>query len=163
MLMLPPGSRVFVATSCVDGRKGIDGLSALVRSQFGQDPLFEALHRQDIAVAIPIQNTHAVRAFGEEHEQRPEQRSTSGSRKSPSNRASRPSAATASLGMRMSIAHWHVVSAERLDALPAHAPEAADQGHLPGRSMQKRALGHARGPSQVRESARATCSKLLRE
>lgn len=39
MLMLPPGSRVFLATSCVDGRKGIDGLSALVRSQFGQDPL----------------------------------------------------------------------------------------------------------------------------
>jgi transposase len=40
MLMLPPGSRVFLATSCVDGRKGIDGLSALVRSQFCQDPLF---------------------------------------------------------------------------------------------------------------------------
>jgi transposase len=39
MLMLPPGSRVFLATACVDGRKGIDGLSALVRSQFGQDPL----------------------------------------------------------------------------------------------------------------------------
>jgi transposase len=39
MLMLPPGSRVFLATSCVDRRKGIDGLSALVRSQFGQDPL----------------------------------------------------------------------------------------------------------------------------
>jgi transposase len=39
MLMLPPGSRVFLATSCVDGRKGIDGLSALVRSHFCQDPL----------------------------------------------------------------------------------------------------------------------------
>jgi len=39
MLMLPPGSRVFLATACVDGRKGIDGLSAMVRSQFGQDPL----------------------------------------------------------------------------------------------------------------------------
>jgi len=39
MLMLPPGSRVFLSTTCVDGRKGIDGLSALVRSQFGQDPL----------------------------------------------------------------------------------------------------------------------------
>jgi transposase len=39
MLMLPPGSRVFLATDCVDGRKGIDGLSALVRSQFAQDPL----------------------------------------------------------------------------------------------------------------------------
>jgi transposase len=30
---------VFLATDCVDGRKGIDGLSALVRSQFSQDPL----------------------------------------------------------------------------------------------------------------------------
>ena len=39
MLMLPPGSRVFLSTTCVDGRKGIDGLSALVRSGFGQDPL----------------------------------------------------------------------------------------------------------------------------
>ena len=39
MLMLPPGSRIFLATQSVDGRKGIDGLSALVRSRFGQDPL----------------------------------------------------------------------------------------------------------------------------
>lgn len=39
MLTLPPGVRVFVATGRVDGRKGIDGLSALVRSQFAQDPL----------------------------------------------------------------------------------------------------------------------------
>lgn len=39
MLTLPPGVRVFVATARVDGRKGIDGLSALVRSQFGEDPL----------------------------------------------------------------------------------------------------------------------------
>jgi len=39
MLMLPPGSQVFLSTGVVDGRKGIDGLSALVRSQFGQDPL----------------------------------------------------------------------------------------------------------------------------
>lgn len=37
--MLPPGSRVFPSTSYVDGRKGIDGLSAVVRSQFGQAPL----------------------------------------------------------------------------------------------------------------------------
>jgi transposase len=44
MLMLPPGSRVFLATSCVDGRKGINGLSVLVRSQFGQDPLSGALY-----------------------------------------------------------------------------------------------------------------------
>ena len=39
MLSLPPGARVFVATARVDGRKGIDGLSALVRSQFCEDPL----------------------------------------------------------------------------------------------------------------------------
>ncbi|HVZ33150.1 MAG TPA: IS66 family insertion sequence element accessory protein TnpB [Polyangiaceae bacterium] len=39
MLTLAPGTKVFLATSPVDGRKGIDGLSALVRSQFGQDPL----------------------------------------------------------------------------------------------------------------------------
>jgi transposase len=39
MLTLPPGVRLFVATARVDGRKGIDGLSALVRSQFAQDPL----------------------------------------------------------------------------------------------------------------------------
>ena len=39
MLTLPPGVRVFVATARVDGRKGIDGLSVVVRSQFGEDPL----------------------------------------------------------------------------------------------------------------------------
>lgn len=39
MLTLPPGARVFVATERVDGRKGIDGLSGLVRSQFAEDPL----------------------------------------------------------------------------------------------------------------------------
>ncbi len=39
MLTLPPGVLVFVATARVDGRKGIDGLSALVRSQFADDPL----------------------------------------------------------------------------------------------------------------------------
>lgn len=39
MLTLPPGVRVFVATNRVDGRKGIDGLSTLVRSQFAEDPL----------------------------------------------------------------------------------------------------------------------------
>jgi transposase len=39
MLTLPPGAQMFVATGSVDGRKGIDGLSALVRSQFGHDPL----------------------------------------------------------------------------------------------------------------------------
>jgi transposase len=39
MLTLPPGARVFVATARVDGRTGMDGLSALVRSQFAEDPL----------------------------------------------------------------------------------------------------------------------------
>lgn len=39
MLTLPPGARVFVATERVDGRKGIDGLSVLVRSRFAEDPL----------------------------------------------------------------------------------------------------------------------------
>ncbi|HSY22216.1 MAG TPA: IS66 family insertion sequence element accessory protein TnpB [Polyangiaceae bacterium] len=39
MLTLPPGVRMLVATERVDGRKGIDGLSALVRSQFAEDPL----------------------------------------------------------------------------------------------------------------------------
>jgi transposase len=39
VLTLPPGARVFVATARVDGRKGMDGLSVLVRSQFAEDPL----------------------------------------------------------------------------------------------------------------------------
>ena len=39
MLTLPPGVRVFVATERVDGRKGMDGLSALVRARFAEDPL----------------------------------------------------------------------------------------------------------------------------
>jgi transposase len=38
-LTLPPGVRVFVATERVDGRKGIDGLSSMVRSRFAEDPL----------------------------------------------------------------------------------------------------------------------------
>lgn len=38
-MTLPPGARVFVATEPVDGRKGIDGLSVLVRSRFAEDPL----------------------------------------------------------------------------------------------------------------------------
>ena len=44
MLTLPPGARVFVATGRVDGRKGIDGLSVLVRSQFAEDPLSGAMY-----------------------------------------------------------------------------------------------------------------------
>jgi transposase len=43
MLMLPPGSRVFVATMYVDGRKGMDGLAALVRTQLMEDPLSGAM------------------------------------------------------------------------------------------------------------------------
>lgn len=44
MLTLPPGARVFVATARVDGRKGIDGLSVLVRSQFAEDPLSGSMY-----------------------------------------------------------------------------------------------------------------------
>lgn len=44
MLTLPPGVRMFVATARVDGRKGIDGLSALVRSQFAEDPLSGSMY-----------------------------------------------------------------------------------------------------------------------
>jgi transposase len=44
MLTLPPGVRVFVATGRVDGRKGIDGLSALVRAQFAEDPLSGSMY-----------------------------------------------------------------------------------------------------------------------
>ena len=44
MLTLPPGVRVFVATGRGDGRKGIDGLSTLVRSQFAEDPLSGSMY-----------------------------------------------------------------------------------------------------------------------
>jgi transposase len=44
MLTLPPGVRVFVATERVDGRKGIDGLAALVRSQLAEDPLSGSMY-----------------------------------------------------------------------------------------------------------------------
>jgi transposase len=44
VLTLAPGARVFVATARVDGRKGIDGLSVLVRSQFAEDPLCGSLY-----------------------------------------------------------------------------------------------------------------------
>jgi transposase len=43
VLSLPATVRVFVATQPVDGRKGIDGLAALVRSGLGHDPLSGAL------------------------------------------------------------------------------------------------------------------------
>lgn len=44
MLTLPPGVRLFVATERIDGRKGIDGLAALVRSQLGEDPLSGSMY-----------------------------------------------------------------------------------------------------------------------
>lgn len=44
MLTVPAGARVFVATARVDGRKGIDGLSVLVRSQFAEDPLSGSMY-----------------------------------------------------------------------------------------------------------------------
>jgi transposase len=44
MLTLPPGISVLVATARVDGRKGIDGLAAIVRSQFAEDPLSGAMY-----------------------------------------------------------------------------------------------------------------------
>lgn len=39
MLTLPPTVRVFLASAPVDGRRGIDGLAAVVREHFGEDPL----------------------------------------------------------------------------------------------------------------------------
>ena len=39
MLMLPPSVRIYLATAPVDCRKSFDGLAALVRHVFGQDPL----------------------------------------------------------------------------------------------------------------------------
>jgi len=44
MLTLPPGMSVLVATARVDGRKGIDGLAAIVRSQFAEDPLSGSMY-----------------------------------------------------------------------------------------------------------------------
>jgi len=43
MLTLPPGTRMYVATVPVDGRKGIDGLANVVRHAFGADPLSGAM------------------------------------------------------------------------------------------------------------------------
>jgi transposase len=38
MMVVPAGVRVLVATQPVDFRKGMDGLGALARERFGQDP-----------------------------------------------------------------------------------------------------------------------------
>ena len=44
MLTLPLGVSVLVSTARVDGRKGIDGLAAIVRSQFAEDPLSGSMY-----------------------------------------------------------------------------------------------------------------------
>ena len=44
MLQLTPQSRIFVALVPVDFRKGIDGLAALCRRAFGQNPLDGAIY-----------------------------------------------------------------------------------------------------------------------
>ena len=44
MLTFSPGVRVFVAIARIDGRKGVDGLASLVRSQFAEDPLSGTLY-----------------------------------------------------------------------------------------------------------------------
>ncbi|AKU98742.1 hypothetical protein AKJ09_05406 [Labilithrix luteola] len=44
VLTLPPGVSVLVATARVDGRKGIDGLAAIVRSQFAEDPFSGSMY-----------------------------------------------------------------------------------------------------------------------
>jgi transposase len=44
MLSLPPSVRIFIAMQPIDGRKGADGLVALIRSAFVHDPLDGHLH-----------------------------------------------------------------------------------------------------------------------
>lgn len=44
MLTLPPSVKIFVAAEPVDARKSFDGLSALVQSHFGHDPLLGHLY-----------------------------------------------------------------------------------------------------------------------
>ena len=44
MLQLTPQSRIFVALAPVDFRNGIDGLAALCRRAFGQNPLDGAIY-----------------------------------------------------------------------------------------------------------------------
>jgi transposase len=44
MLQLTPQSRIFVALAPVDFRKGIDGLAALCRRAFSQNPLDGAIY-----------------------------------------------------------------------------------------------------------------------
>jgi transposase len=44
MLQLPPQSRIFIALAAVDFRKGIDGLAAVCRRAFSQNPLDGAIY-----------------------------------------------------------------------------------------------------------------------
>lgn len=44
MLQLTPQSRIFLATDPVDFRKGIDGLTAVCRRSFGDNPLEGAVY-----------------------------------------------------------------------------------------------------------------------
>jgi transposase len=44
VLSLPSTVRIFVALQPVDGRRGIDGLAALVRAVLGRDPLDGSLY-----------------------------------------------------------------------------------------------------------------------
>lgn len=44
MKFIPPGTKVYVATSSVDMRRGFEGLSFLVRQSFGCDPLDGSLY-----------------------------------------------------------------------------------------------------------------------
>src|SRR5512143_4000747 len=44
MLQLTPQSRIFLAVAPVDLRKGIDGLAAVCRQAFAQNPLDRALY-----------------------------------------------------------------------------------------------------------------------
>ena len=43
MLQLTPQSRVFLAREAADFRRGIDGLAALCRQHFGEDPMGGAI------------------------------------------------------------------------------------------------------------------------
>jgi hypothetical protein len=51
VLSLPPSVRIFIATQPVDGRKGVDSLTAMVRSALLQDPLLCVVVRY---VAAPV-------------------------------------------------------------------------------------------------------------
>ncbi len=58
MLSLPPSVRIFLAREPVDCRKAFDGLCALVRDRFGDDPfsghLFAFFNRRRDRVKILV-------------------------------------------------------------------------------------------------------------